>query len=156
MNRGPEIELLPAARAFGLGVVPYSPLARGVLSGKYKTNQKADPETRAGRRDKRMMEAEWRPESLLIAGTLAEHAEKRGTSLIAWACAWMLNNRAVSSLIAGPRTFEQWASYFAVLDYEWTEEDEQLADNLVAPGHASTPGFNDPAYPVEGRFPAVG
>ena len=43
MNRQPEVELLPAARAFGLGVVPYSPLARGVLTGKYKVNQKADP-----------------------------------------------------------------------------------------------------------------
>ena len=42
MNRQPEVELLPAARAFGLGVVPYSPLARGVLTGKYKVNQKAD------------------------------------------------------------------------------------------------------------------
>ena len=70
-------------------------------------------------------------------------------------CAW-LNNRAISSIIAGPRTFDQWTSYFAALDYEWTAEDEQLADSLVVPGHASTPGFTDPAYPVEGRFPAVG
>jgi aryl-alcohol dehydrogenase-like predicted oxidoreductase len=156
MNRQPEIELLPAAKAFGLGVVPYSPLARGVLSGKYKVNQKADPGSRAGRQDKRMLEAEWRSESLVIAEKLAEHAEKRGTSLVAWACAWVLNNRAVSSIIAGPRTFDQWTSYFAALDYEWTPEDETLADSLVVPGHPSTPGFTDPAYPVEGRFPGVG
>jgi aryl-alcohol dehydrogenase-like predicted oxidoreductase len=156
MNRQPEIELLPAARAFGLGVVPYSPLARGVLTGKYRVNEKADPDTRAGRQDKRMLEAEWRPESLIIAQKLAEHVEKRGTSLVAWACAWVLNNRAVSSIIAGPRTLEQWTSYLGALDYEWTAEDETLADSLVVPGHASTPGFTDPAYPVEGRFPAVG
>ena len=60
------------------------------------------------------------------------------------------------SIIAGPRTFEQWTSYFGALDYKWTAEDEALADSLVVPGHASTPGFNDPAYPVEGRFPRVG
>ena len=156
MNRQPEVELLPAARAFGLGVVPYSPVARGVLTGKYAVDRKADPGSRAGRQDRRMLEAEWRTESLVIAGTLAEHAEKRGTSLAAWACAWVLNNRAVSSIIAGPRTFEQWTSYFAALDYQWTAEDERLADSLVVPGHASTPGFNDPAYPVEGRFPRVG
>ncbi len=152
MNRQPEVELLPAARAFGLGVVPYSPIARGVLSGKYKVNQKADPATRAGRGDKRMLESEWRPESLIIAEKLKAHAEARGVSLVAWACAWVLANRAVSSIIAGPRTFEQWTSYFAALDYEWTAEDEKLADSLVVPGHASTPGFIDPAYPVEGRF----
>ena len=68
----------------------------------------------------------------------------------------VLNNRTVSSIIAGPRTFEQWTSYFAALDYQWTAEDERLADSLVVPGHASTPGFSDPAYPVEGRFPQVG
>jgi len=156
MNRQPEIELLPAARAFGLGVVPYSPLARGVLTGKYKANQKVDPDSRAGRQDKRMLESEWRSESLMIAERLAEHAEKRGTTLVGWALAWILNNRAVTSVIAGPRTFDQWISYVAALAYEWTAEDESLADSLVAPGHASTPGFTDPAYPVEGRFPAAG
>jgi aryl-alcohol dehydrogenase-like predicted oxidoreductase len=155
MNRQPEIEVLPAARAFGLGVVPYSPLARGVLTGKYKVGEAVEPGSRAGRRDKRMLESEWRPESLAIAEKLVRHAETRGTSLVAWACAWVLNNRAVSSIIAGPRTFDQWASYLAVLDYAWTAEDEQLADSLVVPGHASTPGFTDPAYPVEGRFPAI-
>jgi len=155
MNRQPEVELLPAARAFGLGVVPYSPLARGVLTGKYRVDQPADPGTRAGRHDKRMLEAEWRPESLAIAERLAEHARQRGISLTAWACAWVLANRAVSSIIAGPRTFEQWTGYLEVLDYAWTAEDETLADSLVAPGHASTPGFTDPAYPVEGRFPAA-
>ena len=156
MNRQPEVELLPAAKAFGLGVVPYSPIARGVLAGKYKVNQKADPATRAGRQDKRMLESEWRPESLMIAEKLKEHAEKQGTSLIAWAVAWVLNNRAITATIAGPRTFEQWTSYFPALDYKWTAEDEALANSLVTPGHASTPGFNDPAYPVEGRYPAVG
>ena len=75
MNRQPEVELLPAARTFGLGVVPYSPIARGVLAGKYKVNQKADPGSRAGRQDKRMLESEWRPESLMIAEKLKEHAE---------------------------------------------------------------------------------
>ena len=80
MNRQPEVELLPAARHFGLGVVPYSPLARGVLSGKYRVNQVAEPGSRAARQDKRMMEAEWRPESLIIAEKLKAHAEARGAT----------------------------------------------------------------------------
>jgi aryl-alcohol dehydrogenase-like predicted oxidoreductase len=152
MNRQPEVELMPAARHFGLGVVPYSPLARGVLSGKYRANQTADPGSRAARQDKRMMETEWRPESLIIAERLKAHAEARGAALAHWATAWVLNNAAVASVIAGPRTFEQWTSYLGALDYQWTAEDEALADSLVATGHPSTPGYNDPAYPVEGRF----
>ena len=92
MNRQPETELLPAARCFGLGVVPYSPIARGVLSGKYKVNQVAEAGTRAARQDKRMLETEWRPESLIIAEKLKAHAEARGTTLVHWATAWVLNN----------------------------------------------------------------
>ena len=156
MNRQPETELLPAAQFFNLGVVPYSPLARGVLTGKYKVNQLAEPGSRAARKDVRMMESEWRPESLMIAEKLKAHAEARGTTLVHWATAWVLNNKAVTSTIAGPRTFEQWTSYLGALDYKWTAEDEALADSLVPSGHASTPGFTDPAYPVEGRFPISG
>ncbi len=154
MNRQPEVELMPASRHFDLGVVPYSPLARGVLSGKYRVNQTAAPGSRAARQDKRMMETEWRPESLMIAEKLKAHAEARGATLAHWATAWVLNNAAVASVIAGPRTFEQWTSYLGALDYPWTAEDEALADSLVATGHPSTPGFNDPAYPIEGRFRA--
>lgn len=156
LNRQPETELLPAAKFFNLGVVPYSPLARGVLTGKYKVNQVAEPGSRAARQDKRMMEAEWRPESLIIAEKLKAHAQQRGTTLVHWAIAWVLNNRAVTSVIAGPRTLEQWTSYLGALDYTWTRDDEAFADSLVTPGHPSTPGFNDPAYPVEGRFPEIG
>src|SRR5262245_35969823 len=111
MNRQPEVELLPAARAFGLGVVPYSPLARGVLTGKYRVNQTAAPGSRAARGDKRMLEAEWRPESLIVAEKLEAHAKARGTNLVHWATAWVLANSAITSVIAGPRTFEQWTSY---------------------------------------------
>jgi aryl-alcohol dehydrogenase-like predicted oxidoreductase len=156
MNRQPETELLPAAKALGLGVVPYSPLARGVLSGKYRVNQIAEPGSRAARQDKRMLEAEWRPESLIIAEKLKAHAEARGTTLVHWATAWVLNNRAVTAAIAGPRTIEQWNSYLGALDYTWTAEDEAIANSLVPPGHPSTPGFTDPAYPIEGRFAAIG
>jgi aryl-alcohol dehydrogenase-like predicted oxidoreductase len=156
MNRMPEVEVLPAAQASGLGVASYSPLARGVLSGKYQPGSNAPPDTRAGRNDRRIMETEWRPESLVIAQKLKMHAEKRGATLVEFAVAWVLNNRAISSIIAGPRTFEQWTSYFGALGYKWTPEDEALVNSLVPPGHPSTPGYTDPNYPIEGRFPAIG
>lgn len=156
MNRQPEVDVLPAARAFDLGVVPYSPLARGILTGKYKPNQKAAEGTRAARNDKRMMEAEWRPESLLIAQKLQETLQARGVNIAHWALAWVLNNGAVTSAIAGPRTFEQWTGYIDALGYAWTAEDEVLANSLVPPGHSSAHGHLDPEYPIEGRFPRVG
>ncbi|RVU19363.1 aldo/keto reductase [Methylobacterium oryzihabitans] len=151
LNRMPEVEHLPACAHFGLGVVPYSPLARGVLTAKYRPGEAPPEGTRAGRGDTRMMQTEWRPESLAIAQEIRAHAEARGASPGDFAVAWVLNNRAVTSVIAGPRTFAQWQAYAGALAYRFTAEDEALVDRLVPAGHPSTPGFNDPAYPLEGR-----
>ncbi len=153
LNRMPEVEHLPACAHLGLGVFPYSPLARGVLTGKYKPGAAPDEGSRAGRQDKRMLETEWREESLLAAQEIASHAEVRGITPGQFATAWVLNNRLVTGAIAGPRTMAQWEDYVAALDYRFTDEDEALVDRLVIPGHPSTPGYNDPAYPLEGRVP---
>lgn len=155
MNRQPEVEVLPAAREFGLGVVPYSPIARGILTGKYKLNVAPDADSRAARKDMRMMQTEWRPESIEIAEHLKAHAEKRGTTLMAFAVAWVLNNKAITSVIAGPRTLEQWKPYLTALDFAWSPEDEAAVDRYVVTGHASTHGYTDPGYPILGRFPAI-
>lgn len=151
LNRQIESEHLPACAHFGLGVLPYSPLARGVLTGKYQPGAAPAEDTRAGRGDRRMLENEWRPESLSIAAVLADHAKARGITPSQFALAWVLNNRLVTGLIAGPRTEAQWDAYAGALDYSLTAEDEALVDTLVASGHPSTPGHNDPAYPIEGR-----
>ncbi|NPT58833.1 aldo/keto reductase [Paraburkholderia elongata] len=151
VDRTAEVEQLPAAHHYGLGVVSYSPLARGVLSGKYAVDATPPADSRAGRGDKRIQQTEWRPESLRIAQTIAGHAAERGTTSIAFALAWVLKNRLVSSTIAGPRTEAQWDSYVDALKLQLGPEDEKLVDSLVAPGHASTLGYTDPGYPVEGR-----
>jgi aryl-alcohol dehydrogenase-like predicted oxidoreductase len=68
------------------------------------------------------------------------------------AMGWVLANQAISSVIVGPRTFEQWEAYVASSRAQIDLEDEAAVDALVSPGHPSTPGYNDPAYPVEGRL----
>ena len=151
MNRMAEVEHIPACAYYGLGVVPYSPLARGVLTGKYKVDAQPAKDTRAGRNDPRMMQAEWRPESLKLAQEIKRHAESKGITAGQFAVGWVLNSRFVSSVIAGPRTEAQFDEYVGALDYVFKADDEALIDRLVVTGHPSTPGFNDPAYPVEGR-----
>jgi aryl-alcohol dehydrogenase-like predicted oxidoreductase len=153
LNREVETEHLPACGYFGLGVVPYSPLARGVLTGKYVPDVPPPAGTRAGRQDRRMLESEWRPESLRIAREIAEHARAKGVSPGQFAMAWVLNNRFVTAAIGGPRTEEQWEDYVGCLSVRLDAKDEVLVDRLVARGHPSTPGYNDPAYPIEGRVP---
>ncbi|KVC36841.1 NADP-dependent oxidoreductase [Burkholderia pseudomultivorans] len=151
VDRTAEVEQLPAAAHYGIGVVPYSPLARGVLTGKYATDGQPPADSRAGRGDRRIQQTEWRPESLRIAQQVAAHAAARGTTSIAFALAWVLNNRAVSAAIAGPRTEAHWDSYVEALALELGPDDERFVDALVPPGHASTHGYTDPNYPVEGR-----
>ena len=153
VNRTAEAEQLPAAHYYGLGVVSYSPLARGVLTGKYEPNKPAPSDTRAGRGDKRILETEWRPESIAIAKQIADHAAAKGISAADFALAWVLNNQLVTAAITGPRTEAHWDSYIKALDIKLDADDEALVNRLVTEGHASTPGFNDPSHPVEGRVP---
>jgi aryl-alcohol dehydrogenase (NADP+) len=152
MNRLAEVEMLPACEHHGLGVVPYSPLARGVLTGKYLPDAKPGPATRAGRGDRRMLEAEFRPESIRLALEIKSHAEKRGMTAGQFALNWVLNNRLVTAVLAGPRTQPQWLEYLDALEHKFDSEDEAFVDSLVAPGHPSTPGYTDPKFPVAGRM----
>jgi aryl-alcohol dehydrogenase (NADP+) len=68
-----------------------------------------------------------------------------------FAFAWVLNNRLITAAIGGPRTEEQWEDYVGALTCRLDAADEALIDRLVSPGHPSTPGYNDPSYPLEGR-----
>lgn len=151
LNRMPEVEILPACDHYGIGVAPYSPIARGVLTGKYIPGAPMPEGSRAASGDQRMLETELREESYVIAQKLREHAGKTGRTLTQFALAWLWANRIVTSVIAGPRTLEQWQDYVAAVDTPWSDEDEALVDSLVAPGHPSTPGYTDPQYPFFGR-----
>ena len=152
MNRMPEVEELPACEHFGLGVVPYSPLARGVLTGKYGTSlANTGKGTRASRKDKRIMETEWRKENLMMAQKVKKRADNRGMTAGQFALNWVLNNELVTSVLAGPRTMGQWKEYLGALRHEFTADDEAFIDAMVPCGHPSTPGYSDPQYPYTGR-----
>jgi aryl-alcohol dehydrogenase (NADP+) len=155
LYRVAEVEHLPACKNYGLGVVSYSPLARGVLTGKYKPGADAPQDTRAGRADKRMMQTEFRTETLEAAQKVKAYAEKRGVSPNHFAVAWVLNNKLIDGVIAGPRTEAHWDDYVKALDTRFTKEDEAFIDDLVVTGHPAAPGYNDPAYPIEGRMPRI-
>jgi len=150
LNRMPEVEHLPACAHYGLGIFP-SPIARGVLTGKYLAGEKPPADSRAGRNDKRILQTEWRPESIEIVQIIKRHAESRGITATQFAVSWVLNNRMITGVVAGPRTETQLDDYIHALEYRFTQEDEELVDKLVTAGHPSTPRYNDPAYPVEGR-----
>jgi aryl-alcohol dehydrogenase (NADP+) len=153
MSRQIEVELLPACAHFGVGVVAYSPLARGVLSGKYKVDAPPPEDSRAARNDRRILQTEFRPESLRLAQQFAAHAASKGQTPTSLALGWVWNNQLVHGVIGGPRTLAQWQDYLDALRQPFDAQDEAFLSGLVAAGHASTPGYTDAQYPVTGRQP---
>lgn len=155
MSRQIEVEVLPACAHYGVGVVAYSPLARGVLSGKYRTDAAPPEDSRAARNDRRILQTEFRPESVRLAQQIAAYAQRKGRTTTQLALGWVWNNRLVNGVIGGPRTLTQWQDYLDALGQSFDAEDEAFISALVAAGHASTPGYTDALYPVTGRAPAV-
>ena len=152
VTRQIETELLPCCDHYGVGVVAYSPLARGVLTGKYKPGAAPEAGSRAARGDKRILQTEFRPESLEVSQALCEHAAQRGMSPTQFAIAWVLNNQRIQGVIGGPRTLAQWQDYLAAMSVKLSAEDEAVVDHWVPQGYASTHGYNDPQYPLTGRI----
>jgi aryl-alcohol dehydrogenase-like predicted oxidoreductase len=151
VNRDIEVELLPLCGDKGIGVVVYSPIARGVLSGKYLPGQPPPEGSRGARGDRRIQQTELREESFVVAQQLRPLAEAHGCTLSQFAIAWTLANPIVTSAIIGPRTMEQLEDALPAVDVKLTPEDEKAVDELVPPGWHTGRGFHDPMYPVRGR-----
>lgn len=154
--RQAEIDYLPACEHFGIGVVPFSPLARGALTGKYKQDAPPPNDSRAARGDSSLIKRDLQKETYAAVEAIREHAAKRGMTPTDFAIAWVLNNKIVSSVIAGPRTLEHWTAYLDALKHDFTAEDEALVDSLVASGHPAAPGLIWSRHPPLGRKPRTG
>lgn len=151
-NRDIEVELLPMCAQRGLGVLSYSPLARGILTGKYRWDADPPDDTRLARNNPRFLRAEWRQDSVEVATSVAELAAAVGTTPAALSTAWALANRLVHSVIAGPRTLDHLEDYLEGAALAWTDELEAACDALVPPGSHTGRGWPDPDYyPVTGR-----
>jgi aryl-alcohol dehydrogenase-like predicted oxidoreductase len=151
VNRDVEVELLPLCEAHQVGVVSYSPLARGILTGKYRAGQTPEEGTRAARNDPRMMQAEWRDSSLEVAAKISGYCQTKGVAPSQFALAWCLANPILTSVIVGPRTMQQFDDNIECLKLEISAEDEAFVNSLVPVGEHSGSGFQDTAYPITGR-----
>ena len=155
VNRDQEVDLFPMCQEHGIGVMVYSPLARGVLAGKYLPGQPPPAGSRADRKDRRILQTELRDESFAVAQQIKPLSDAHGKSMTQFALNWVLANPLVTSAIVGPRTMEQFEDNLGCLG--WDIEESALAeiDRLVPPGEHTGSGYNDPNYPVLGR-PARG
>lgn len=151
VNRDPEVELFPFCEKHGIGVMVYSPLARGVLAGKYISDQPLPEGSRAARKDPRMLVTEMRQESFNVALKLKPIANAHGKTQTQFSLNWILHNPIVTSAIVGPRTQEQLIDNLGSIGWEIAQDALDEIDQLVPPGEHTGYGFNDPQYPVLGR-----
>ncbi|BBK37759.1 oxidoreductase [Allostella sp. ATCC 35155] len=128
--RGIEKELMPAARHFGMGLLPFFPLASGLLTGKYKRNA----EMPAGARltttqrlaDRYMTEANW-----TIAEQLADFAQARGHTMLELAFSWLARRPPVSSVIAGATKPEQLEQNVKAIGWDLTADETAEIDRIT-------------------------
>lgn len=169
LARGIEPEILPACRRHGLGVIAWSPLGGGVLTGRYRRGIAADADTRIGRlqASPSPMARAWADDllndrNLDIADEVKKIAAELDTSPIAVAVAWVRQRPGVTSVIIGPRTTGQLDDNLAGFSLDLPPEttthlDEQSWSPSLTPvtgmGHAA-PGGSPRAEPAFTRLPA--
>lgn len=122
LHRDVEVELLPACEAFGVGMIPYFPLAGGVLTGKYRAGQAAPTGTR-GEGNQRFENLFLAPRNLEIVPKLDAWARARGRTITELAIAWLVAQPTVSSVIAGTTKVHQLQENIRAADWELTPAD---------------------------------
>jgi aryl-alcohol dehydrogenase-like predicted oxidoreductase len=132
LDRRVERELLPMAETFGFGVIPWSPLAGGFLTGKYKRGEKQPEESRLG--PDGMHSDLFVDEVFDVVESLDEYLKDRDCTMSQFAVAWCLDHPAVTSPIIGPRTMDQLEDNLKALNVEITDDDRAKVDDLVKPG----------------------
>src|SRR4051812_43263003 len=139
--RGIEADVLPTCRRYGMGVIPWSPLAGGWLSGRYRKGADLPQSRRAERLPQRYdMSLPANQRKLEAADQLAQLADEAGMTLIEMALAFVIQHPGVTSAIIGPRTMEHLESQLTGADVELSEEVLDRIDEIVPPGTNFSPG----------------
>jgi aryl-alcohol dehydrogenase-like predicted oxidoreductase len=142
--RGVEADLLPTCQRYGMGVIPWSPLAGGWLSGKFRRGSEGDAEPSSRRAQMLPQRYDLSlPENqrkLDAADALAQLAEENGMSLIEMALAFVIRHPAVTAAIIGPRTMEHLESQLPAADVALSDELLDRIDEIVPPGVNVNPG----------------
>ena len=135
LTRGIEHDVLPTCQRYGIGVIPYSPLAGGWLSGRYRKSAEVHGPASAARPSARFdMSDPANQRKLDAAEQLAQLAEESGITLIELALAFVLNHPAVTAAIIGPRTMGHLESQLTAAKIDLTGDVLDRIDQIVAPG----------------------
>ena len=128
LNREIEAELVPFCVEYGLGILPYYPLAKGFLTGEYRRVQPPPPGTRLAENDRGL----FTDANFDLLERLEDFAAKRGHTILELAFAWLLANPAMGSVIAGATKSEQVVANAKAAGWHLTQEEMAELDALLS------------------------
>jgi len=134
LDRRVENELIPLCQKHGLAVLPWSPIAGGILAGRYPTEE-IPPDSRAAQ-NITFFRPRLTRRARQVAEKVAELARERGMTGAQLALLWVKDQPGVTAPIIGPRTMEHLETFLPVMDMRLSEADSKLLDELVHPGNA--------------------
>ena len=125
-DRAIEAELMPFARQYGFGIIPYFPLASGLLTGKYRRREQPAADTRLAGDDKKLTDANFDK-----LERLETFAAERGHTILELAFAWLLANPLIASVIAGATKPEQVSANAKCFGWELNADDLEAIDRVM-------------------------
>jgi len=153
LDRRIERGLLPMTQTYGVAIIPWSPLAGGLLTGKYRRGEESPSDARyADVSDRPWMQRRMTEGVYKVVESIAPLAADKGSTLSQFALAWVLGKPGVTSPIIGPRTMEQLEDNLGALQVEITSEDHSTIDELVPPGGMHSPFYEADFGPHEHRL----
>ncbi len=144
LDRRIENELIPLCQQYGLAVIPWSPMAAGVLAGRYPVGQPLPEESRAA--GSPLMAQRVTSRGQAIGQRLAEMGKERGMTAGQLAYLWVKEQPGITAPIFGPRTFAQYEEAVEIVDKTLTKEDLVLFDELNPPGSAVSDFHNSSGW----------
>lgn len=141
LDRRIENELIPLCQKYGLAILPWSPLAGGILSGRYPVEGGMPEDSRGARAGKFFTDRVTR-RSREVAAEVVKMAEERGMTATQLALLWVKDQPGVTSPIVGPRTVQHLEDALGIIDKKLPDEDRPRIDALVHPGNAVADFFN--------------
>ncbi|MBE7470552.1 MAG: aldo/keto reductase [Anaerolineae bacterium] len=150
LDRRIENELIPLAQKYNLAVLPWSPLAMGLLAGKYLPGEAAPPGSRLAE-GRNFMNERVNLSGREVGAKMVELAQERGVTAAQLALLWCKDQPGITAPIIGPRTLAQVEEALPVLEMSLKDEDRPIFDSLVHPGNAVA-DFHNSAWWMKARI----
>jgi len=152
LDRRVERELIPMAQTYGIGLLPWSPLAGGFLTGRYQRDGEVDPESRFGQRSEEQRRRHFREETFQVVDRVQELAAEKGCTPTQLSLAWCAQQPGITSPVIGPRTMDHLEENLGALDVAITDEDRERLDEVAKPGRALVPYYEADFGPHQHRW----